>query len=167
MDSFDNYGTLDQLYFKATREIEEDKIADAFETLSRIIEQDTEFGKAYNLLGWVYYNKYNNYNKAEECFKLAMKYVSENPSVYQNYASLLLTLEKFETLKEHLDHAINIPGINKPEIWNKYGTMYELQGQYDQAIQAYKEAIKYSLINEDIEAYEKSILRSKKKIAIN
>jgi len=163
MDNYNNPDDLDKLFFRADGEIKDGLIGEAYDTLTYIIEQDTEFGKAYNHLGWIYETKYKNYLKAEECYKLALKYAPDYSPVYLNYAILLSTLEKFDILEPHLNKALEVPGINKAKMWNEYGIMHELQEAYDKAIEAYKKSIKYSLINDDIERYEQSISRCRKK----
>jgi Tfp pilus assembly protein PilF len=154
---------LDRLFFKADNDIKDGLIAEAFDTLTYILEQDTEYGKAYNHLGWIYETKYKNYSKAEECYKLALKYAPEYTAIYINYAILLSTLEKFVELLPILEKAIQVPGINKSKVWNEYGIMYELQGQYNEAMDAYRKGIQACLNDEDIERFQKSIARCKKK----
>lgn len=163
MDTYKNSDELEKLFFRADNEIKDGLIGEAYDTLLYIIEQDTEFGKAYNHLGWIYETKYKDYAKAEECYKLALKYSPDYTPIYLNYAILLSTLEKFDLLAMHLEKSLDVPGINKAKMWNEYGIMYELKEEYHKAIEAYKKSIKYSLINEDIERYDQSISRCKKK----
>lgn len=167
MDTNDNILQLDKLFFEADQDIKDGLIAEAFDKLVYIIEQDTEYGKAYNHLGWIYETKYKNYPKAEECYRLSLKFSPNYSAVYLNYSILLSTLERFDELKTHLENALEVRGVNKSKIWNEFGIMNELQGNYDQAIVAYKKSIQYSLINEDIDRYQKSIERCKRKIEIN
>jgi len=54
-------------------------------------------------------------------------------------------------------------GVNKAKVWNEYGIMYEMQGLYAEGVDAYKKAIQYSLSDEDIQKFEKSIHRIRKK----
>lgn len=160
-----NYNNLylDQLFFRADNEIKDGFITEAMNTLMEIIEQDAEYGKAYNHLGWIYETKYKNYPKAEECYKLALKFASDYTAVYLNYAILLSTLERFEDLEPLLEKAMNVQGINKSKIWNEYAIMYELQAKFQKAIDAYKKSMQYSLDNADIERFEQSIQRCEKK----
>ncbi|GAB4398646.1 MAG: hypothetical protein OHK0053_17690 [Microscillaceae bacterium] len=162
-----NYGELNKLFYKADHEIKDGLIGEAFDTLNYIIEQDTEFGKAYNHLGWIYETKEKDYQKAEECYRLALKYAADYTPVYLNYAILLSTLKRYEELEMHLARSLEVPGINESKIWNEYGIMYEMQGKYRRAIEAYKKSIQFSLINEDIERFEKSVQRCRKKQALH
>ncbi len=154
---------LDRIFFKADNDIKEGLIVEAFDSLRYIIEQDTEYGKAYNHLGWIYETKYKDYQKAEECYRLALKYAPEYTAIYLNYAILLSTIEKFDELTRVLELAMDVKGINKSKIWNEYAIMYELKGRYEDAIAAYKKSISSSLNNQDIEMYKKSIDRCKSK----
>jgi tetratricopeptide (TPR) repeat protein len=163
MDKDNHYLELDKLFFRADNDIKDGLIVEAYDTLTYIIEQDTEYGKAYNHLGWIYETKYKDFSKAEECYKLALKYSPEYHAIYINYAILLSTIERFDDLTMLLEKAMQVQGINKSKIWNEYGIMYELQGNYDQAIEAYRASIRCCLINEDIERYEDSIARCNKK----
>jgi len=163
MTGSDEYLELDRLFFKADNEIKDGLIVEAFDTLTYIIEQNTEYGKAYNHLGWLYETKYKNYEKAEECYKLALKYSPDYMAVYLNYAILLSTLEKFYELEDLLRRALEVKGINKAKIWNEYAIMYEIQEKYADAIDAYKKSIRYSLSNDDISRFEQAIERCKKK----
>lgn len=159
----DNTLQLEKLFVEADQDIKDGLIAEAFDKLVYIIEQETEYGKAYNHLGWIYETKYKNYAKAEECYRLSLKYAPDYSAVYLNYAILLSTLERFDELKDHLEGALKVRGVNKSKIWNEYGIMKELQGSYTEAINAYKKSIQYSLVNDDIDRYQKSIDRCKRK----
>ena len=163
MEYSDSNYELDRLFFKADNDIKEGYIVEAFDSLQYIIEQNSEYGKAYNHLGWIHETKYKNYSKAEECYKLALRFTPEYTAIYFNYAILLSTLEKFDELQRLLDKAIGTVGVNKAKIWNEYGIMYEMQGKYSEAITYYKKAIQHSLVDEDMSNFEKSISRCRKK----
>jgi tetratricopeptide (TPR) repeat protein len=159
----ENYYELDRLFFKADNEIKEGLIVDAFDTLQYVVEQEPTYGKAYNHLGWIYETKYKNYSKAEECYRLAVKFAPEYTAAYINYAILLSNLEKYTPLAELLEKSLTVAGINKSKIWNEYGIMYEMQGNYTESVNAYKKAIQHSVSDEDIDRFEKSIYRVRKK----
>ncbi|WP_026998873.1 hypothetical protein [Eisenibacter elegans] len=158
---------LDKLFYQADQEIKDGNISQAFDTLTYIIEQDARYGKAYNHLGWMYETKYKNYHKAEECYRLARRYAPEYTAVYLNYAVLLSTLERWNDLQELLHASLEVPGINRGKIWNEFGIMYEMQLNYDEAVEAYKNAIRYSIANEDIDTYRASIERCNNKQALD
>ncbi len=159
----EDYYEFDRLFFKADNDIKDGLIAEAFDTLQYIVEQEPEYGKAYNHLGWIYETKYKKYPTAEECYKLALRYAPEYTATYVNYSILLSTLEKYDELTEFLQKSLTVAGVNKSKVWNEYGIMYEMRGMYPEGIEAYKKAIQYCISDEEIDRFEKSIHRIRKK----
>jgi tetratricopeptide (TPR) repeat protein len=162
-DHSENFYELDRLFFKADNDIKEGLIVEAFDTLQYLVSEEPTYGKAYNHLGWIHETKYKNYAKAEECYRLAVKYAPEYTAGYLNYAYLLSNLEKFEALAPLLQNMLGVIGVGKSKVWNEFGIMYEKQGAYLDSIQAYKKAIQHSVSDEEIDKLEKSILRVRKK----
>lgn len=153
-------------FVKADRLIEENKIQEASALLEELIVSHPGFGRAYNHLAFIYETKLKDYVKAEELYKQAMELSPEYPAVYLNYAILLSTLERFEEKKVILDKAITIPGINKSKVFNEYGILHEMGGEYEQAIYYYKAAIQKAYSEKDIEAYKGNISRVEQKMDV-
>jgi Tfp pilus assembly protein PilF len=156
------YQLEDQLLY-ADQLIKENKNAEAIDVLEAIIAEAPDFGKAYNHLGFIFETKYQDYNKAEEHYKLALKFAPEYTAVYYNYAILLSTLKKWDELEALLRQAETIPTINSGTITNEYAIMYEMRGMYDQAISKYKEYIGYVFDNKQIDNAMASIERCQRK----
>jgi tetratricopeptide (TPR) repeat protein len=157
------YSKADEMFFDADNRIREGKIVEARDILINLINQFPEYGRAYNHLGWIYETKYKDYKKAEEYYKKALELSPDYPAVYLNYAEVLSTLEKFDELEELLNKALNVPGVAKDRIYNEFGIMYELKGDFSKAIDFYKKAIAASLSEEDIGVFSESIERCKTK----
>jgi Tfp pilus assembly protein PilF len=153
----------DEKFLEADLLIKETKVSDALALLNEILEDYPDYGKAHNHLGWIYETKLTDYKRADEHYRMAVKFSPEYPSVYYNYAILLSTLQRFDELEQLLAKALAIPGINKGTIHNEYGIMYESQGKYDDAIKHYKEYIKNLFDAKTIETASASIDRCKKK----
>lgn len=153
----------DELFFEANQLTRENKTTEAITVLRKILSIDPIYGKAFNHLGWVYETKYQDYAKADEFYKLGLKYSPEYPPVYHNYAVVLSTMHRFDELAELLEKALKVPGINHAKIWNEYGIMYEFQGQFDKAIEAYEKRILYLLDQKSIDQGAQSIQRVRRK----
>lgn len=158
-----NQYKLDEMFFEADRLINEGNIAQAVEILNSIIQEQPDYGKAYNHLGWVYERRYRDYAKAETFYRTALAYSPEYTPVYYNYAALLSIMNKFTDLERLLEKAMSVPGINRASIYNEYGIMHEIQRNFDLAIKNFKNAIAESLSEKDIEMYQESIRRCEKK----
>lgn len=156
------YQLEDQLLY-ADQLIKENKNAEAIEVLEAIIAEAPDFGKAYNHLGFIFETKYQDYTKAEELYKLALKFAPNYTAVYYNYAIVLSTLKKWKELEDLLRQAETLPTINRATIANEYAIMYEMRGLYDEAILKYKEYINYVFDNKQIDSALASIDRCERK----
>jgi tetratricopeptide (TPR) repeat protein len=165
MDSFQRL-KLDELFFEADQMIAEKNFSDAINTLESILIEAPDYGKAYNHLGWIYETKYKDINKAESFYKKCLLYSPDYPAIYINFAVVLSSLGKYDELEAHLTQALQVAGVDKASIYNEFGIMYELQGKFNQAIESYKNAVRNTLSDANIETYGKSIKRCKTKMEI-
>ncbi|HRD39571.1 MAG TPA: tetratricopeptide repeat protein [Bacteroidia bacterium] len=143
--------------------IKDGKINDAIDVLNEILADDPLFGKAHNHLGYIYETKIRDYAKAEEHYKICLKTNPEYGAVYYNAAILFSTLKKFDELKDLLTKAESVPGINKATINNEWAIMYEAQGDFDKAIQYYRNVITQTYDNKTLDIAMESVRRCEKK----
>lgn len=154
---------IDDLFAKADDLIKDRRIGEAKKILFDVVSEAPDHGRAHNHLGWIFETQEKNYEKAVEHYSLALKFAPHYPSVYYNYAIVLSTTKKFDELRELLDKAIKVPGINFATIYNEYAIMHESLGEYDDAIEYYKLYIKNLFDNKQIDTAISSIERCKKK----
>jgi tetratricopeptide (TPR) repeat protein len=156
----------EQLFSLADQQIEDGQLEDAVNTLNEILADDPSFGKAYNHLGWIYEQKVKDYKKAEDFYKLSVTYAPNYSAGYINYAYLLSTLKRFNDLAEHLQLCERVLGINKATLANEWGIMYECQGEFDKAIEKYKEYAALTFDDKALDTAVANIERCKKKKTI-
>jgi Tfp pilus assembly protein PilF len=154
---------LEEMFDNADLLIKENRIADAINVLNDVLAEAPDFGKAHNHLGWIYETKHKDLAKAEEHYRLAIKFKPDYTAVYYNYAILLSTLRRYDELDALLKKAELCPGINRATLANEYGIMYESMGKYDEAISAYKNYIALLFDEKMIDTAAASIQRCKKK----
>lgn len=150
---------LEELFNLADRDIKDGHFESGFRRLEEILVEDPLFGKAYNHMGWMYEIKFRDYTKAEEFYQKALETAPDYPSIYTNYSILLSTLGKYDKLKELLDKALTVPGIDKSNLYNEYGIMYEQLGEYDKAIDSYRECARKTLNKDTLQRAKDSIQR--------
>lgn len=165
MDDLDPFKSLrlDEMFFEADSLIAQKKISDAINLLEGILNEDPHYGKAYNHLGWIYETKYKNYPKAEEYYRKCLEFTPDYPAVYLNISVVLSHLGKWKDLEDVLNGALLVPGVDKATIYNEFGIMNELQGKFEEAINYYKTAIRFSLADTNIDTYHASTKRCIKK----
>ena len=141
----------------------ENKIADALTVLNEILAETPDFGRAHNHMGWIYDVKLKMPDKAEEHYKLAIKFSPDYPSGYTNYAYLLSAQRRFEELENLLQAAEKCPGINRAAVSNEFGIMYESLGRFEDAIMHYKSYILFAFDEKMIDTAVANIQRCKRK----
>lgn len=162
MSRYDNLEYEDML-FEADELIRNNRISDAVHMLEGIIAQAPDYGKAYNHLGWVYETKLKEFVKAEAMYKQCLAFNPDYPPVYLNLSIVLSSLGKYDELEELLTKALSVPGVEKAGIYNEFGILYELQQDYNRAIDNYKLAVRHTLNDSNVDTYMKSIDRCRTK----
>lgn len=157
---------MEDMFMEADRLISDQKIGEAFSKLNAITQEMPDFGKAYNHIGWIYETKYKDYPNAEKYYKQAIDYSPDYHAGYYNYAIVLSTLQKWDELEGLLKKALTVPGINKGTIYNEYAIMFEAQGNYQKAIDSYKQYAANTFDSKLLDSAKDSIERCKKKIEI-
>lgn len=157
---------MEDLFLEADRLISDQKIGEAFSKLTAITQEMPSFGKAHNHLGWIYETKYKDFPNAEKHYKLAIETMPDYLAAYYNYAIVLSTLQKWDELTALLNKALTVPGINKSTIQNEFAIMYEAQGKYKEAIDAYRAYAAATFDNKQLDTAKDSIERCKKKMEI-
>ena len=160
------YIRMEDMFMEADRLISDQKIGEAFAKLESIIEEMPSFGKAHNHLGWIYETKYKDYANAEKHYKMALEYSPNYAAPYYNYAIVLSTQQRWDDLQALLTRGMQVQGINKGTLQNEFAIMYEAQGKFKEAIDAYKQYILNIYDNTQIDNAKSSIERCKKKMEI-
>lgn len=154
---------FEDLLFEADELIRNNKIADAVNLLEGIIAEVPDFGKAYNHLGWVFETKLKDLSAAESMYKQCLAYCPDYPPVYLNLSIVLSALGKYDELEKHLNLALTIHGVEKSTIYNEIAILHELKQDFNLAIDNFKQAIRFTLSEANVDTYAKSIERCRKK----
>lgn len=146
--------------------IKEKQIQEAVELLFEILQCNSQFGKAYNHLGYIYEIYYRDYTRAEKFYQDAMKYAPEYSASYTHYARLLSQCGRFDELIAHLDMALTISTVSKELIYNEYAVMYEMQANPEAAMNYFVKAAMITLDGKKLPLYKESIDRCKVKLEL-
>jgi tetratricopeptide (TPR) repeat protein len=154
---------IEELFLEADKALDEGNLAEGKKLLEEILREEPSYGKAHNHLGWLYKTRFQDYNTAETHYKLALKFDPDYSATYLNYAYLLRDSGRLDELEQILTRALNINAPNKCGIYDEFGSLYELRGQYKQAIKYYKKAIQHCLNDKILEELKGHIKRCRKK----
>lgn len=154
---------IEELFLEAEKALDEGNHREGKRLLQEILAEEPSFGRAHNHLGWIYKTKYQDFKMAEKHYKHALQFNPEYPSTYLNYAFLLRDQHRLDELKTLLEKALKVEGINRCGIYDEYGSLYELKGEYNKAIKMYRMAIRYCLNDSVLEDLRKHIKRCRKK----
>lgn len=157
---------LDTEFQRADELIAKDLIEESKAVLNSILEEDPNYGKAHNHLGWIAKVKENDPVTAENHYKHALVSVPEYGATYLNYAYLLSEQKRYYDLEQILQQAENIADVSKNSLAREWAYMYEDTKQYEKAIEKYKE---YALTLYDsplLEKAKEAIMRCRQKLEI-
>lgn len=159
----ENNDWMDALFLDADKHFSKGEFVEGKNILEEILAQEPGYGRAHNHLGWLYYAKLDEYAKAEYHFRLAIRFAPAYPAAYMNLCYLLNYLNRYHDLKEHIARALTIEGTAKSQLYHELGKSHEVNGRYAEATEAYKEAIRFSLSSEEVEALNAHVQRVKGK----
>jgi len=162
----ENLFWIEEQFLEVDKLLEKAQYAEAKKLLEQILEDEPGFGRAHNHLGWLYYAKLDDYEKAAYHFKLSIKFSANYPAPYLNYTYLLNYLNRHDDLVEHVASALKVEGVSQSIINNELGKSYEVNGNFKAAVNAYMEAKRFSLDKKETEMIDENLSRVKNKIGI-
>jgi predicted Zn-dependent protease len=143
--------------------LREGRMAEALADLQVLIVREPDNGRARAMLGQLFMNQLQDYPSAEEHFRAAMRLVPAWPELYYDYCRLLLLLDRGAETIALLNRSLEVPGIEKDRIYFLFAQLYERQQHWDDAVEYYSKALQYTLIDEHLEQYRRSLERIKLK----
>ena len=153
-------------YVQADDLVKAGQVQAGFDLLVKIIQYSPKFGKAWNYLGWIHENYYQNFMHAQKCYTQAIESTPDYAAAYINYAGLLVSTGRFEQLTAHLDKALTVPNIFKDKIYSYYGLASEMQQNLEAAMNYYLEAAMIAIDTNTIAYCKEGINRCKMKLEL-
>lgn len=160
----DNYNLVEEYFMQVDKLFADNEYAQGKKLLEEILEMEPAYGRAHNHLGWLYYAKLDNYEKAEYHYKLAKKFAPEYPSGYINLSYILVETKRYEEAKANAEEALKVAAMNRAIIYNELGRTEELQGNYKDALKHYRNALRLCMNKNELDIYNANIERVKTKV---
>jgi len=156
----------EELYLEAEADIKNNNYAEAFKKYESILYEEPDSAPAHNSMGWLFKTQFDDYVKAENHFLTAMKCDPLYPHSYFHMAALLMDMERFDELSQHLEKCLRIRTIDKSWVYGRYALAEELRLNYAKAIYYFEKAILASQNDEKIKYYRIDIERVEMKTEI-
>lgn len=154
---------IDEYIEEANRLIEYDDHEAALKLLRNILFEEPGYAKLHHVLGSIYFYQLDDAGKAEQHFRLAIRFDPEFAEPYGDLGQLLSD-------DDRLDEAIHIYALgmtakkaNKTYLHSSTAKAYELKRKYSKAIKHYKEALGHSAELWKCMSLEECIKRCKRK----
>lgn len=137
--------SLDKTHFKSYRllgliHFKKGNLEEALSAYQKALEINPESSKLHCDLGIVY-EKMGNLNKAEEHFRKAYS-LDQNPEASFNLAKIYFQNEKLEEALNYVQSSIQ-EDIRSASAYNLQGVILNKLGRYPQAIQSFKNALRF------------------------
>jgi len=156
----------EELYLEAEADIKSNHFAEAFAKYERILYEEPDSAQAHNSMGWLYKTQFDDYAKAENHFQTAIKCDLLYPHSYFHIAALLMDMERFDELQQHLEKCLRIRTIDKSWVYGRFALSEELRRNYEKAVYYFEKAILVSQNDEKIKDYRQDIERCQMKTEI-
>ncbi len=136
---------VEELYVRASDLIDERKLVEAKAVIEELLAIDVTYGRAYNLLGWIYNEALNDLTEAERMYKLALKYAAEYGATYLNYLYVLLDSNRLEEAEKLIAKAKGVAEVDKANLYYIEARVFELKGDLKKAFINYSKAYNATL----------------------
>lgn len=154
---------LEQYMLEADQAFAQEDYVRGKNILEEALALAPDYGEAHNYMGWLYLYHLNNWEQAERHLALAIRYAPKCRGAYVHLSALLTNQARYDELQVLLGKAFQVPGINRVALFNDLGRMYEDLTKYRLAVKYYKEAVKTSMSNAEIDDFRDHIRRCRRK----
>lgn len=161
-----NNEEIENYILKAENHFEEWEFIKARDVLYEILEIDPICGRAHSYLGWYFLTQRSNYQRAEAHYKVALKYDPEFAPSYFGYANLLFQTSRYNDLEQFAQNSINVATVCNSSLYAEIGRAREMKGEFNEAVQAYKQGIRFCTDSEQLNTLNSSIERAQQKVGM-
>lgn len=156
----------EELFLEAEADIRNSNYPEAFQKYEDILYEEPGYAPAHNSIGWIFKTQFDDYHKAEIHFHAAIKADPNYPHPYFHLASLLLDLERYTELENHLSYCLTLRSIDKSWVYYRYGMLSEMGGNFHKAISFYEKALINTMNNDKVKDYQTDIERCRIKLNV-
>jgi tetratricopeptide (TPR) repeat protein len=159
----ENIKWIDEYIEEANRLACNDEHEQALKILNNILFEEPGYARLHHTIGCIYFYHAEEAKKAEQHFRLAIRFDPEFAETYGDLGQLLSDDERLDEAIHIYSQGMNAKKANKTRLLSSTAKAYELKKKYAKAIKHYKEALGHSAELWNCLTLEESIKRCKRK----
>jgi tetratricopeptide (TPR) repeat protein len=148
---------------EAERLIFDGMVSEGMNILTNLLYEEPGYGRLHNHLGWAYMYHANDAVKAENHFRLAMRFAPELAAPYLHMGNLLSRAARYSEAISYFREGLSRPQAIKVALLEGMANAHELNGEYRMAIRFYKEAAIQTVADYEVDRVLKSVKRCRRK----
>lgn len=147
----------------AERLIYENKIDEGLLLLNNLLYDEPGYGNLHNHLGWAYLYYTADVARAEKHLQMAITFTADFAPPYLHLGTLYIRNGRYAEAVSTLELGLTKPNANRVVLLETIAQVYELKGEYRDAIKAYKQAAKASVVSFEVNNLMEGVKRCRKK----
>ena len=147
----------------AERLIYENKVDEGLVLLNNLLYDEPGYGSLHNHLGWAYMYYTNDVARAEKHLHMAITFQADFAPPYLHLGILHMRHGRHAEALSVLQLGLTKPNANRVVLLENIAHVYELKGEYREAIKAYKEAAKSTVVSFEVNNLMDGVKRCRKK----
>jgi tetratricopeptide (TPR) repeat protein len=154
---------IDEYIEEAKRLVYNEEHEQALKILNNILFEEPGYARLHHTLGCIYFYQAEETKRAEQHFRLAIRFDPEYAESYGDLGQLLSDDERLDEAIHIYSQGMNAKKANKTQLLSNTAKAYELKKKYSKAIKHYKEALGHSAELWNCLTLEESIKRCRRK----
>lgn len=160
----DTYFTIEEKYLQAVDELSYGETPKGLRLLNEIINADPAYARAHYQLGKIYFYDIKDYQAAGYHFQTCAELEPLFPDVYMPYLELLVFLNMERKVNDIASRALRVAGVKTAAVYKQLGLLCEKQKNWNEALQAYRDAFMEATNKEEKHEIEDNISRVRQKM---
>ncbi|HCW08755.1 MAG TPA: hypothetical protein DGG95_15470 [Cytophagales bacterium] len=147
----------------AERLFYENRVDEGLGMLNNLLYEEPGYGSLHNHMGWAYLYYTADTERAELHLKMAIRFDESFPAPYLHLGALYIRQGKYNEAITWLKSGLTKHQPNPIAFLQNIAQAYELQGEWSNAIKAYKEAMLASVAEQEVNSLMESMKRCRRK----
>ncbi len=154
---------IEKYLSQAEQLIYDGQLDEGLNILHELLFEEPGYGSLHNFLGWAYMYHVKDGARAELHFKVAIRFAPDYAPPFLHIGNLLNNSGRYAEAIEYFRLGLTKPDALRSILFEGIAQAYELQGDFRQAIRAYKDAAKASVAEFEVERLLNGVKRCRKK----